>query len=139
MDELIPLPDTGPTTALSERQAQCLSLAAQGMTSKEIARQIGVSPSTVDSHLRAAADRLQVRGRRDAVRTLKAVNISKNTESGPQNLPGLQLLPPLGGRPNELDKGDRFRQVILLAVLGTMALTAITFTISGLIHVLNLK
>lgn len=53
---------------LTRRQGQCLNLVHQGMTSKEIARQLGLSPSTVDNHLREAIVRLGKSNRQEAAR-----------------------------------------------------------------------
>jgi DNA-binding CsgD family transcriptional regulator len=51
---------------LSRRQHQCLRLVGKGLTSKEIARQLGLSPSTVDNHVRLAMDKLNVANRMEA-------------------------------------------------------------------------
>ncbi|WP_284618633.1 helix-turn-helix domain-containing protein [Aquabacterium humicola] len=42
---------TDPTAALTERERQVLRLVATGLTTKAIARQLGLSPKTVDRHL----------------------------------------------------------------------------------------
>jgi LuxR family transcriptional regulator, transcriptional regulator of spore coat protein len=57
---------------LSERQAQCLALAAQGLTSAAIADRIGLSPRTVDEHLAGACRTLGVRTRIQGVARLAA-------------------------------------------------------------------
>lgn len=49
---------TSSLAGLSERQRQCLALVACGYTSKEIARELGLSPSTIDNHLAQAVMRL---------------------------------------------------------------------------------
>lgn len=56
-----------PSLLLSERQAACLHWSAEGKTSWETSRILGVSESTVNFHLRNASARLGVRGRRAAV------------------------------------------------------------------------
>ncbi len=43
---------------LSERQAECLGLAAQGLTWRQIALELGISPGTVRGHLLRARERL---------------------------------------------------------------------------------
>ncbi len=55
---------------LTTRQKDCLRLVAKGYTSKEIGRQLGISYSTVDNHLLAAAQLLEVPGRAEAARKL---------------------------------------------------------------------
>ena len=53
--------------SLSSRQRQVLDLAARRLNSKEIARELGLSPATVDSHVAAILAKLGVATRRDAV------------------------------------------------------------------------
>lgn len=62
-------PDTGssPSAALSARQADCLDLAATGLSSARIGRRLGLSPRTVDEHLALACRALGVRTRIQAV------------------------------------------------------------------------
>jgi len=62
-----PFKSSDPRNRLSERQRTCLGLAGQGLTSRQIARQLGVSPRTVDEHLLLACRALGVRTRIQAV------------------------------------------------------------------------
>ena len=57
-------------TRLSDGEMMCLILAAEHMTSKEIARRLGISRHTVDQRMRKALRRLGARSRREAVRML---------------------------------------------------------------------
>lgn len=50
-------------TPLTRRQREILHWAAQGMSNKQIARQLGISPETVKSHLQEAFQRRGVSGR----------------------------------------------------------------------------
>jgi DNA-binding NarL/FixJ family response regulator len=43
---------------LTERQAQVAERVAQGLTNKEVARELGLSEETVKQHIREAAERL---------------------------------------------------------------------------------
>ncbi len=52
---------------LSPREKQCLGRVARGMTSKEIARDLGLSPRTVDLHIARASTRLGAANRIEAV------------------------------------------------------------------------
>lgn len=52
--------------ALSGAQRDCLRLVAKGRTSKEIAKLTGFAPSTVDTYLSKAAQKLGVGSRREA-------------------------------------------------------------------------
>lgn len=45
---------------LAPRELQCLLYVAAGMTSKEVARELGVSPDTVDKRLLAATTKMGV-------------------------------------------------------------------------------
>ncbi|MEY2882969.1 MAG: hypothetical protein RL490_693, partial [Pseudomonadota bacterium] len=64
-----PLPN--PRVAqLTEGQRDCLRLVYNHMTSKDIARVLGVSPHTVDMRLRTAMKTLNVDSRIDAARLL---------------------------------------------------------------------
>lgn len=129
---------------LSDRQAQCLALASKGMTSKEIGREIGISPSTVDNHLRIAAAKLQVGGRRQAIRQMASstgytealIEDSPRTFS-PEKPPRTGFLPPVGGSVNTLPASTRLAMVVRISLLGTMALGAITTTISGIVSILS--
>lgn len=52
---------------LSPRQVECLELAARGLTSAEIAHDLGISARTVDQYFGEACERLRVRNRTQAV------------------------------------------------------------------------
>lgn len=55
---------------LSEGQKQCLRLVSQLKTSKEIARELAISPHTVDQRVKRAMRTLEVDSRADAARLL---------------------------------------------------------------------
>lgn len=57
----------GDPKPLSARQVACLELAAEGLTSAEIANVIGISVRTVDQYIGDACNRLSVRNRVHAV------------------------------------------------------------------------
>lgn len=59
-----------PAVRLSERQRDCLRLAAQGLASREIGRRLALSPRTVDDHILFACRLLGVRTRIQAVALL---------------------------------------------------------------------
>ena len=67
-----PLPLPLPARALTQRQRQCLTLAAEGLTSARIGATLGLSPRTVDEHLADACNLLGVRTRIQAVARLTA-------------------------------------------------------------------
>lgn len=53
---------------LSEKQGRCLDLVAQGYTSKEIGKMIGISPFTVDAHVCRAMRTLGSHSRKETAR-----------------------------------------------------------------------
>lgn len=57
---------------LTARQRDCLRLVLQHMQSKEIGRELGISPMTVDNHFRSAIQTLGVANRLEAARLLEA-------------------------------------------------------------------
>ena len=58
--------------ALSEREERALSLLAMGCSNKLAAYELGVSPSTVSTHLRSAARKLGVRSSAELVRAARS-------------------------------------------------------------------
>lgn len=148
---------------LTERQQQCLTLVAQGLTSKEIGRSLALSPSTVDNHIHAVIERWSCSNRAEAARLFEA----RRTATGPITAykvePGdheavrevaipseaaeaiIQIsllakifsLPPLGGRPNMLSLRRRYYHVVQIALLSIMGLAAAIVTISGLVHLFS--
>jgi DNA-binding CsgD family transcriptional regulator len=58
---------------LTQRQLECLRLAARPMTSKEIGRELNISPRTVEGHLDKAVQILGANSRIEAVRLLGAL------------------------------------------------------------------
>jgi DNA-binding CsgD family transcriptional regulator len=65
-----PNPRTAELALLTEGQRKCLRLVLRHMTSKDIARELDISPHTVDMRLRTAMRTLQVANRIDAARLL---------------------------------------------------------------------
>ena len=123
---------------LSERQRSCLLLVAQGKTSKEIGRLLSLSPSTVDSHIRIAIERLGSRDRMSAARQvffdMNAKNAVLNSVSEPIISRSMWVLPPLGGVVNRLSARRRMFHIIQIALFGIMGMTAAVVTIAGLVN-----
>jgi non-specific serine/threonine protein kinase len=63
-----PTPDSGPHDALTPREREVLRLVAQGLTNAEVARELTVTPRTVNAHLTAIYAKLGVAGRSAAIR-----------------------------------------------------------------------
>ncbi|APR55009.1 hypothetical protein BRX40_12410 [Sphingomonas koreensis] len=140
---------------LTERQKDCLRLVAQGYTSKEIGRQIGISPATVDNHVRAALDTLRVESRAGAARLLAAAEADQpltsqsqplaepptdaavDAVSGPARRWWQSMVPPLGGSRNSLGAEAKFFAIIRIAVLGLSSLMILTIGIAVLLWLLR--
>lgn len=58
-----PQPPIPPPSPLSEREQEVLILLARGFAGPEIARQLGVAPSSIDTYRRRASEKLGLRGR----------------------------------------------------------------------------
>lgn len=59
----LPLAPHGDWSGLTGRQREIVAWAARGMSNKQIARQLGISPETVKTHLRHVFEREGVHGR----------------------------------------------------------------------------
>lgn len=66
---------------LSKRQTQCLELVREGLTSKQIGKELGISPFTVDNHVRLAIERLCANGRTQAAARLQDLSHSDRPSS----------------------------------------------------------
>jgi DNA-binding NarL/FixJ family response regulator len=70
----------GAMAGLTERERDVLRLVARGMSTQQIARELAMSPKTVDSHRRNIRDKLGLTNARDLVRY--AVRWSQDGEKG---------------------------------------------------------
>jgi DNA-binding CsgD family transcriptional regulator len=138
---------------LTERQKDCLSLVAQGYTSKEIGRLLGLSPSTIDNHILAAMQLLDAPSRGAAARKFSSAEVRQKIPSQspslaiPNETPRTTVsnsivksgsfakfsfaLPPLGGRPNDLDWADKTLRIFQVAVVGLGGFLSMALIISG--------
>lgn len=144
-------------TRLTDRQRACLRLVAKGYTSKEIGRQLEISPATVDSHVRAILDTLQVETRAEAARRLAAVEapgqpltsqsaeLAGRSDVEPMLSPAdrdgwafwLRMIPPLGGVPHDLSWDRRLLAILRVAVAGFVAMLVLTLAIIVLLWLLR--
>lgn len=140
---------------LTGRQKDILRLVAQGYTSKEIGRHVGISPATVDNHARAALEILQVDSRAEAARMLVSQETSQPLTSQPPRLaePGAEaaidaptdlprrwwqrLVPPLGGTRNSSSTEAKVVAIIQVAVLSFASLAILTIGIAVLLWLLR--
>ena len=56
---------------LTPREKQVVALVCLGYTNREVGEKLGISPSTVKTHLRGAATKFGVRGRGEIQRLLR--------------------------------------------------------------------
>jgi DNA-binding CsgD family transcriptional regulator len=136
------MPDTA---ELSEKQKACLRLVGQGLTSKEIAQQLGISPMTVDTYLKTAMARMGVSTRKQAARAFEAsqialpqslgspsaelADVSKTVNFMPSEAeasqqdrdavvpPSRPWFPPLGGERNDLEASSVIHVIVRLALM----------------------
>jgi DNA-binding CsgD family transcriptional regulator len=138
---------------LTDRQKDCLRLVARGYTSKEIGRQLDLSPSTVDNHILAATQLLGAMSRAEAGRILASAEVRQKIPSQPAALadpaisgllsgsaeaPALSVfdrrmwkLPPVGGRDNDLGAIEKTIRIIQVAAVGFGTVISLTVLIAG--------
>jgi DNA-binding CsgD family transcriptional regulator len=85
------------TAMLTERERQCLRLVHSHFNSKQIARQLGIKPGTVDRHCENAARKLQAENRVTAALRLVAVeSVQNDSQSEPFPMAQKDLLQRVG-------------------------------------------
>lgn len=151
---------------LSDRQRRCLTLVSQGLTSKEIAPILDVTPGVVDNYIAAAMVKLGASGRREAARIMaeQAEDMVQPLHLQPQTIAPVPLtadeihqadqtqnagfapkgvlhhlfsLPPIGGRKNELNAADRLMAIARIGFLTALLLMATVVTVQGIILLLT--
>lgn len=147
------------TSKLSARQKECLSLVGEGYTSKEIARQLSISPSTVDNHVNSAISLTGAANRAEAARMLRYKTHRQPLPRQPQTLLNPQeidindganretmssislshflKLPPFKGRVDNVSWGVRTFQILQIAVLGSIGVLAVALIMAGAIRILS--
>jgi DNA-binding CsgD family transcriptional regulator len=60
---------------LSPRECEILALLASGQSNKELARTLGISPNTVKTHVARIYEKLDARGRVEAIETARRLAI----------------------------------------------------------------
>jgi len=141
--------------SLTDSQKACLRLVGQGMSSKEIARHLSLTPLTVDTYLTGAIGKMGASNRREAARRLAEWDGSQKSgsqsetlaesdpgspdpmhgESGKGTHPG--LLPPIGGRVNDLGISQRVVAACRIAFIATLALISVAMILREAIKVFS--
>jgi DNA-binding CsgD family transcriptional regulator len=139
---------------LTDRQRDCLQLVAQGYTSKEIGRQLNLSPSTVDNHILAAMQILEAPSRGAAGRILASESIGQKLPSQSEALAestfsdtlpvdaakpswlrlGRQAitLPPIGGQTNDLDWSEKTIRIFQIAIVSLTLVITMALMVAGI-------
>ena len=74
-------PAASPASELTLRERQILSLVEQGLTNKEIARQLGIELATVKNHVHSILEKLDVRRRGEAAAVFKGATVNDERAS----------------------------------------------------------
>jgi DNA-binding CsgD family transcriptional regulator len=105
------------TDRLTERERECLRLVHAHMNSKQIARRLGIKPSTVDRHCENAARKLNASGRIDAALLLLAEQtVPNDSVSEPVSIVAAAAMRP--SVPAKGDFNDRYRRAVAEHQLG---------------------
>lgn len=140
-------------TKLSDVQKQCLRLAADGRSSKEIAPLVGLTHQTVDQYLHRARQTLGAANRREAARILAEIESArpfkgfelKPNDLGEPKIPDivgeateqeqrpaeLLGLPPIGGPRNDLNSAQRLIAISRIALFLMICVLAMTLLVKG--------
>ena len=151
---------------ITRRQMQCLNLVRQGKSSKEIARILGLSPSTVDNHLQAVLSKIGSQNRMEAAKMFFSLREGQGDEflveeisdekpneteplyvrlhdeggNPPQNgsfISSMFSLPPIGGKPVKMSVRKRYYHVVQLTLLAIFGLAGATLSIAGIVHLFS--
>jgi DNA-binding CsgD family transcriptional regulator len=124
---------------LTEKQRECLRLVYDHMSSKEIAKQLGVEPGTVDQYIKAAMRTLGVGERRAAARMLAEHEAAGSAapaalrlqdeqspfDATPPRREPMLPLPIEGLRPTHVGWGKRLVWIVLIAAVIALAFLAL--------------
>lgn len=97
--------------SLTDKQAEALVMVLRRMSSKEIARELGISPWSVDKRLDAARVKLGAQTREEAARIYARARYGESFAGEPFAVtPAAELVEPEGGASSERAAGDRESQ-----------------------------
>lgn len=130
-------------------------LVAQGYTSKQIARKLNISPSTVDNHINIVVNLIGAESRADAARkfisetnrqkmprqpeTVAVSHKSDEYQSSSLTLSWRDFLtlPPLGGTSIDLNWKNKTFHIIQIGVISSLLLLSIILAMTGAIILLS--
>ena len=141
---------------LSAGQITCLRLVSDNMTSKEIARTLGISPYTVDQRLDAARRKLGATSRKEAARlfatmeqgaAVAPLSLQSNpaaptaAEAAPQAeaplLSWSDLIPPVGGPRHNLSKVEVLSRSVNVAFFSMLLVAMLALVVTGSMRLLS--
>lgn len=151
---------------LTDVQVNCLRLVANGYTSKEIAKQLGLTPMTVDQYLQRAKKAMGAPDRRTAARwlvenpqpapfkpfelktpdvadeadTVTCLDVSEGSDPGASVTGQWQSrigFPPLGGIRTSLDASQKTQAILRIAGLSLIYTAAFALVLGGALQVLS--
>lgn len=128
--------------SLSRQQLRCLEAVGRGLTTAEIAYEIGIAESTVNTHVETAVRKLSAKNRRHAAQILREVRPTEPPQNIPNEILRVDPSPHVSPSPSasrvaeermafvpfdqarvELDRGNTSKMGAL-QVLGTIVLIA---------------
>lgn len=137
--------DTREAVRLTARQSACIALVAEGKSSKEIARELGISPSTVDNHIATAMNLYGFTNRNAVARWyLEYRESMSRTETGERQGNAAQSahlnvrIPSFGGIRNSLSVKERLLALLQVMIISIMVVSSGSAFVLGLIFLLKL-
>ncbi|MDF8334759.1 response regulator transcription factor [Novosphingobium cyanobacteriorum] len=135
---------------LTQRQADCIARVAQGLSSKEIARELGISPSTVDNHIASAMHQFGFANRNAVARwyleyresMAAAETVQGDRPDQPQSNSKSYFrvrIPTIGGIRNSLSLKERLFAIVQVMIVSTMVASTLISFVLGLIFFLKLS
>lgn len=137
-----------PSPRLTARQRDCIALVAHGLSSKEIARELGISPSTVDNHVASAMHQCGLTSRGALARWWRESESAPMVEAvcetraeyacnrAPTSFAVLKI-PVMGGIRNSLSLQERFLAIVQTMIVSAMVTSALICFVLGLIFIIN--
>lgn len=134
---------------LTARQRDCLMRVKQGMSAKEIGRELQISHRTVEIHVAAAIKKLGVSNRYAAIAVLHGETgrehepLSSLLETAPapdraREAPlGRSIMPPLGGIANAAGTRQRAKWILCIALGSVMITCFIIISVLGAVGFVN--
>jgi DNA-binding CsgD family transcriptional regulator len=105
---------SGSPDTLTEMQRQCLRLVILHFSSKDIARELNLSPHTVDNHVKAAMQKLGAVSRFEAARIYAAHDVTQNANDERRSLTSQRsaLAKPSTDDPSTPSPDDRLSDLV---------------------------